>query len=186
MIPGFIAIIFLVLFSVVLVAISLGYRFLEAQRKKQVAGMLEVVSGNAPSDAAPSILIEPSEADPLEAILRSSEISSRLSTMIQQSGLPWSPSRLIAMMLMFGIAGAVVGFVFRPLGFLLLSTCAGAALVGSLPYIYLRVKRSKRMNEFEQQLPEALDFLARSMRAGHAFSISIEMLGAESPDPLGI
>jgi tight adherence protein B len=37
----------------------------------------------------------------------------------------------------------------------------------------------------EEQLPEALDFLARSMRAGHAFSISLEMLGGETPEPLG-
>jgi tight adherence protein B len=55
----------------------------------------------------------------------------------------------------------------------------------SLPYFYMRIKRSRRLAEFEEQFPEALDFLARSMRAGHAFSVSLEMLGAESPDPLG-
>ena len=37
----------------------------------------------------------------------------------------------------------------------------------------------------EEQFPESLDFLARSMRAGHAFSISLEMLGEEMADPLG-
>ena len=37
----------------------------------------------------------------------------------------------------------------------------------------------------EEQFPEALDFLARSMRAGHAFSISLEMVGEEIADPLG-
>ena len=58
-------------------------------------------------------------------------------------------------------------------------------MLGSLPYFYLRIKRAKRIAAFEEQLPEALDFLARSMRAGHAFSISLEMLGQESPDPLG-
>ena len=41
------------------------------------------------------------------------------------------------------------------------------------------------MDTLEEQFPEALDFLARSMRAGHAFSISLEMLGEEMADPLG-
>ena len=41
------------------------------------------------------------------------------------------------------------------------------------------------MNALEEQFPDALDFLARSMRAGHAFSISMEMLGEEIADPLG-
>ncbi len=186
MTPGFLAIIFLVLFAVVLIAISLGYRFLETQRKKQVAGMLEVVSGTSESDAGPSILVDRGEEDPLQTLLQNAELSNRLNAMIQQSGLPWTPSRLIAMIAMFAVAGAALGFFFRPLGFLLLSTIGGAILIGSAPFLFLRWKRSKRLNEFEQQLPEALDFLARSMRAGHAFSISLEMLGGESPDPLGL
>jgi tight adherence protein B len=184
--PGFIAIIFLVFFAIVLIAISLGYRFLESQRKKQVAGMLQVVSGQAPEDATPSVLVDPVEKDPLEAILRNSEVSNRLHAMIQQSGLPWTVSRLVALMAMCAAGGAALGFFFRPLGFMILSTIGGAILVGSLPFIFLRLKRSKRLREFEEQLPEALDFLARSMRAGHAFSISLEMLGNESPDPLGM
>ena len=46
MIPAIIIVSFLVLFAVVMIAVSLGYRFLETQRKKQVEGMLNVVSGN--------------------------------------------------------------------------------------------------------------------------------------------
>ena len=42
------------------------------------------------------------------------------------------------------------------------------------------------MQTFEEQFPDALDFLARSMRAGHAFSISLEMMSEEMPDPLGM
>jgi tight adherence protein B len=45
--------------------------------------------------------------------------------------------------------------------------------------------RKKRFDQFEQQLPEALDFISRSMRAGHGFTIALEMLAADSPDPLG-
>ncbi len=53
-----------------------------------------------------------------------------------------------------------------------------------LPYLYVLRKRSKRLSMFEEQFPEALDFVARAMRAGHAFSVSLEMLADESPEPL--
>ena len=49
----------------------------------------------------------------------------------------------------------------------------------------MRHKRKKRLDALEEQFPEALDFLARSMRAGHAFSISLQMVGEEIVDPLG-
>ena len=55
----------------------------------------------------------------------------------------------------------------------------------TLPYLYVRQKRQKRLDTLEEQFPEALDFLSRSMRAGHAFSISLEMVGEELADPLG-
>jgi tight adherence protein B len=181
--PAFLAIIFLILFATVMVAVSVGYRFLEAQRKKQVAGMLQVVSGTAAPDEA-SVLIQ-REDDPVEALIRKSAISSELQAMIQQSGLPWTVTRLVVLTLIAATAGAALGYLFRPLGFLVLSSLGGAVLLGWTPFLYLRFKRNHRLAEFEQQLPEALDFLARSMRAGHAFSISLEMLGDESADPLG-
>jgi tight adherence protein B len=60
-----------------------------------------------------------------------------------------------------------------------------AAVMGAMPYFFVRHKRKKRLDALEEQFPESLDFLARSMRAGHAFSISLEMLGEEMADPLG-
>jgi tight adherence protein B len=60
-----------------------------------------------------------------------------------------------------------------------------ALFFGSIPYLVVRAKRKKRLATLEEQFPESLDFLARSMRAGHAFSISLEMLGEEMADPLG-
>ena len=181
---GFMFVIFLVLFSVVLIAISLGYRFLETQRKKQVAGMLDVVSGNTPRDGQTSVLVDRAQDDPVSAFLRA-DVADRLHRMIQQSGLNWTVTRLIATMVIFAAIGAALGLIFRPLGVVFFSVVLPLIGCGSLPYLYLRVKRNNRLGEFEAQFPEALDFLARSMRAGHAFSISLEMLGEESPEPLG-
>ncbi|GJL66020.1 MAG: hypothetical protein NPIRA05_09910 [Nitrospirales bacterium] len=62
----------------------------------------------------------------------------------------------------------------------------GCGLVGLfLPYMYMRWKRKKRFLVFQQQLPDALDLMARALRAGHAFSVGMKMVGDEFPDPIG-
>jgi tight adherence protein B len=53
-----------------------------------------------------------------------------------------------------------------------------------LPFMFVRRKRKKRLKAFEELFPESLEFIARSMRAGHAFSVSIEMIHREFQEPL--
>ncbi len=67
----------------------------------------------------------------------------------------------------------------------MVSGLAAAAILGATPYLYLTYKRRKRMHKFERQLPEALELIARSMRAGHAFSTGLQMVANEFPDPVG-
>ena len=62
----------------------------------------------------------------------------------------------------------------------------GGGVVGSvLPYAYMRWKRKSRFLLFQAQLPDALDLMARALRAGHAFSVGMKMVGDEFPDPIG-
>jgi len=180
--PTYIAIMFLVLFAIVMVAVSVGYRFIELQRKKQVEGMLHVAAGEG--DDETSILMGEREDDPAGSFLQQAAFT-KIQTFIQQAGMTWTVSHFLGATTIGAVVGGVLGWFLNPLGFLVLSIPLMAALIGSIPYWTLRIKRSKRVSAFETQLPEALDFLARSMRAGHAFSISLEMLGQESPDPLG-
>jgi tight adherence protein B len=60
-----------------------------------------------------------------------------------------------------------------------------ALLIGSLPVFYLYVKKHQRLKKFQTQLPEALDLMARSLRAGHAFSTGMNLAADEFDDPLG-
>jgi tight adherence protein B len=62
---------------------------------------------------------------------------------------------------------------------------AAAAAVTFAPVSVLRYLRTLRMRKFEEQLPEALDLLARSLRAGHAFTAGMEMVATEMPKPVG-
>jgi len=100
-------------------------------------------------------------------------------TRIAQAELSWSVGRLTAMMLLAG-AFTLALLSWAPFGIALLLACAAA----SLPYLYVLRRRAKRFDRFEQQFPDALDFLARSLRAGHPLPISLEMLAQEETAPL--
>jgi tight adherence protein B len=66
------------------------------------------------------------------------------------------------------------------------SLAIGAAvLVAFVPVNIVKYMRTLRMRKFEEQFPEALDLLGRALRAGHAFTTGIEMVGTEMPDPIG-
>ncbi len=101
---------------------------------------------------------------------------------LAQANLKWSVGALGATMLLSGLIAFTVLVQVSYFPAYLLP--AAAALAGFLPYSYVLHKRTKRLARFEEQFPEALDFLARAMRAGHALSISMELLSQEVLDPV--
>lgn len=177
---------FVVIFVLVLLAVSVGVKYFDARRKNQMVDMLHTASGE---ETIPiSNLLKEIESDKpsgFKGMLKSFQFSRHAQRQIQQAGMSWSSTHLMAAMGLLVIPGLGIGAV---LPFLMNSTVTAivlAAIFGMAPYLYVRSRRRKRLNALEEQLPGALDFLARSMRAGHAFSISLEMLGEEIEDPLG-
>lgn len=173
---------FIVVFALIMIAVSVGLKFFDARRKRQVASMLQTASGE-PVVTVANLLkeIDPDKPTGLKAIVGQLHFSRHAQEMIQQAGLTWTASRLISAMGLMTIPGAGLGLMIAgPTG-----CVAGALGFATLPYLFVRKKRAKRLDQLEEQFPESLDFLARSMRAGHAFSISLEMVGEELPDPLG-
>jgi len=70
--------------------------------------------------------------------------------------------------------------------FHILVVSIGFAVVAAfLPLVYLRFKRSKRLQLFEEQFPEAIDLIARALRAGHALTTGLGMVSEEVPAPVG-
>ena len=177
---------FVVVFAIILLAVSVSMKYFDARRKSQVAGMLHTASGE--NVVSVSNLLKEIESDKpsgLKRLFSSMQFSKHADEMIQQAGLSWSSSRLLTSMVLMMIPGLGLGLLV-PFLFNGPTTAIALALVfGSVPYLVVRAKRKKRLNTLEEQFPESLDFLARSMRAGHAFSISLEMLGEEMDDPLG-
>lgn len=105
-----------------------------------------------------------------------------LDRMILQSGLSWPVSNLLLSCAAVGAGtwAVVVMFTYQPM-----LTGAVAGLVsGALPLLYVRYRRNKRLNKFERQLPDALDLIARALRAGHAFPAALKMAGEEMAEPI--
>ena len=101
---------------------------------------------------------------------------------LAQADLNWSVGRLTAMMLAAAFLALNICLRFPVIPIYLVPGLSVVA--GFLPYAYVMNRRTRRLARFEEQFPEALDFLGRAMRAGHAFSVSLEMLATESVEPL--
>jgi tight adherence protein B len=177
---------FLVLFIVIMVAATLGTKYFDNKRKKQVSSMLKTTGEKEPEVSISNLLMEPSDDNRswMERFIEGLDLAQKLQAQMQQAGLDWSPMKLLILSVMCSFIGIVAGIKFPIIGFGVSSLVFGA-LTACLPYFYVRRTRTSRLNKLEEQFPEALEFLARSMRAGHAFTISLEMLGEELPEPLG-
>ena len=60
-----------------------------------------------------------------------------------------------------------------------------AVFLGGIPVFYIRSRKKRRMKKFQGQLPDALELIARALRAGHAFSSGMKLAADEYDDPLG-
>ncbi len=181
------AVSFLVLFVVIMIAVTVASKFWDAKRKKQVSSMLKTASGEKGVEVSISnLLMEPSEdaRSFMERFIDGLDVAQKLQIQMQQAGLDWTPMKFLILAVIFSFIGGLIGLRFPIIGYGITSVVFGLAFA-TLPYLYVRRTRTKRLAKLEEQFPEALEFLARSMRAGHAFTISLEMLGEELPEPLG-
>jgi tight adherence protein B len=163
--------------------VALGYHFFEQQRRKRVNAMLTTVVARVAAPEA-QVLVESTDPTGLMAVMARLKIAEKAETSIRQAGLDWKATRLVATMAAAAAAGALAGLKIRVLLVPELSAPALAAAFALGPLFYVRRKRKKRLMEFEKQLPDALDFIARALKAGHAFPATLEMLATESPEPL--
>ena len=117
----------------------------------------------------------------LERLLRRVPQAARLDHLLLQSGLSWSVAQFI------GVTGALL------LAALLLLAAWSMPLPGALlllasavsgPCLLVLRARAARLKKIEAQLPEAADFLARALRAGHSFSNVLQMVGDELNEPI--
>ncbi len=101
---------------------------------------------------------------------------------LEQAGLHWAPARLVHLCLV--AFGCGVAFAWLMLPIPRIFTIVIGLVTGCGPLLYVRFKRKARLKRFEDLFPETLEFISRSMRAGHAFSVSLEMIHREFQEPV--
>jgi tight adherence protein B len=130
-----------------------------------------------------ALLQSESTAGLLVKVIKRVKLQQKLQDLLEQAGLKWTPSQLIQRSLILFIAVFALAWFFLPpqLTHLAILPALGAFF---LPILQVMRKRSSRMHRFEEIFPDSLEFVARSMRAGHAFSVSLEMIHREFQEPL--
>jgi tight adherence protein B len=106
----------------------------------------------------------------------------KLATFLEQAGIEWPPARFVHLSLVCFIAAFAVAWLMLPIGKPLAFVLGFGAGLG--PAVYAWMKRKSRLHRFEEIFPDALEFVSRSMRAGHAFSVSLEMIHREFQEPV--
>lgn len=167
-------------------AIILGtYWFLvvrpETQDKDQLTGRLK---GFKVKTTNITISNEPHQGGipALEALLkRQKRLAGPLEQLLVESGLKLTAGGFVLLTLLCIVIGAGIGWWMARLsvGIIL------ATLLGFLPLLYVRRQRTVRLQTFEEQFPEAVELIARALRAGHAFTTGLGMAADEIPKPAG-
>jgi tight adherence protein B len=130
-------------------------------------------------------LVKVSEAGPLPALERmisGTERGSAFGRWIEQSGMKMSISGVL---LIAAVCGALFAIVVTMLTRSPFGIPFGFAIGCALPFMFLKFKRTKRLRAFEEQFPEALDLIARALKAGHAFATGLKMAADELGEPVG-
>ncbi len=107
-----------------------------------------------------------------------------LSAKAAQANIAFSPVALIGVMIFVGAMAFMALTFFTGTGIQLrlgISVIMGYGAV----YTWLRNKAKKRISLFEEQLPDAVELIVRSLRVGHPFSSAVNSVATEMPDPLG-
>lgn len=122
-----------------------------------------------------------SDIPALDNLLRRSERVSNFQTMLAQADLKLRAGNMLFLSLGTGVATGFILLVAS--GFKTLALVG--ALVGALmPYSYASFRRSRRFQKFEELFPQAIDTLARAVRAGHALTTALELISNEVGEPV--
>jgi len=125
-----------------------------------------------------------SEVEPIDALLRRLiGLAGPIQRFLDQAGVKLNVSTFVLLTATLPLLGFVVVTMF------VRTPAAGmvaAAVLAPMPYLYVRRARTNRVYKFEEQFPEAIDLVARALRAGHALPTGLGMVADEMPPPVGL
>ncbi|MGE3957884.1 MAG: type II secretion system F family protein [Vicinamibacterales bacterium] len=124
-----------------------------------------------------------SSIDQLNAALASAAyLVNPIRKLIANSGLNLTVASFLLLTAVGFLGGAAAVNYYLPIAWVAIPVAFGTALI---PYAVLRFFGTKRVRKFEEQFPEAIELIARALRAGHAFPTGIKIAADELPEPAG-
>ncbi len=182
MLLGIALLIFVLVTALVFAAVSLF-----DQRKEQARVLHDRLS-KAPKGVVPSVPDAAflrdevlSKIPAFDSYLRRSERVSELQKTLAQGNID---ARAGNFLMLCAISAIVLAGIAYLAGGNILFGWVGALLGFFIPYAYASHMRTKRFQKFEEKFPEAIDTLARAVRAGHAFTTALEMIANEVAEPV--
>ena len=135
-------------------------------------------------DESPRVLKDEalSTISPWAKLLDRSDFVKIMHRHLNQADLSWSVGRVTMLMLLAGSVALAIAMRFDQIPGILAVLIA--SLVAFLPYLYILRRRNKRFRKFEENFPDALDSLARALRAGHPFAAGMEIVAEECEPPV--
>lgn len=117
----------------------------------------------------------------LDTLLRRSTRVSAIQKTLSQAGLTIRAGNFLGLCIASALAASILVYIISDrIEFSMVATLVGFFL----PYSYASMKRQKRFAKFEELFPDAIDTLARAVRAGHAFTTALEMITNEIAEPI--
>jgi tight adherence protein B len=183
---GPVVLVFAVVFAVVVGAFWLFVQRPEQRSTKALHRRLKRELGDVEEDAGDALIEPQSKRNRrrLEGIAASAGggVLRYLAVQIERADMDMPPGRLLGFVCAVGVAGAFLLAWMSPLW--LVTVPLGLA-AGWLPIAYVRFRAERRVRKFEEQFPEAIELIARALRAGHAMTTGLALVAEELPDPVG-
>ncbi len=117
----------------------------------------------------------------LNRLMMNMSWSAKVQRLIAQAGLQTKAGKVFLLSAVIGLASYMVADRFLHNA---IPALALGILAAMIPLSIVVAKRRRRMRQFEERFPEALDLLGRAVRAGHAFTTGLEIVAKESPEPV--
>jgi len=111
-------------------------------------------------------------------------VFSILSKKAAQANIAFTPRGLVMVMIAVAVFSLIMLSIFTDASFLT-RLIVSVAMGGGGVYFWLNGKAKKRLSLFEEQLPDAVDLIVRSLRVGHPFASAINVVADEMYDPIG-
>lgn len=158
-----------------------GARFLSRRRSQELRRRLQAEVGPVALD---SVLLRQgrfSGLASLDAWLAGQAWARRLEHLLEQADSRMTVAQLLGASSLAGLTGLLTAFWLGPWAGVVLGAVGAAT-----PAVLLFEARERRSRQLSKQLPEALDMMARSLRAGHSLAAAFRLVATELPEPISV